>query len=119
MIRLVQALFFLDALIWLAFAGALLARLIPGGPDQALAAGILAALMLGNAAALALAGWALGRRSKLAYFLALGLLALNIVLTVADQMGLWDWLFLAWEVLILALLLGSAKSYVRKEPEQS
>jgi hypothetical protein len=55
MIRLLRILFFLYAAVWLAFAAATLLRLLPGGPDQA-AAGILAALMLADAAALALAG---------------------------------------------------------------
>ncbi|HSN78241.1 MAG TPA: hypothetical protein VL334_24480 [Anaerolineae bacterium] len=112
MIRLLRILFFLDAVIWLVFGVAILARVIPGAPDQASTAGIIAVLMLGNAAALALAGWGLGRRSQLAWLFALALLLVNTVLTVADQMGLWDWLFLALELAMLGLLLAVARRYV-------
>jgi hypothetical protein len=112
MIRLLRILFFLYALVWLVFAAITLLRLLPGGPDQALMAGILAALMLGNAAALAVAGWGLGRGGRLAWFFALAVLLANTVLTFTDQMGVWDWLVLALEVVMLAMLLSTARSYV-------
>jgi hypothetical protein len=40
MIRLLRMLFFLNAAVWLALAVATVARVLSGGPDQALAAGI-------------------------------------------------------------------------------
>jgi lysylphosphatidylglycerol synthetase-like protein (DUF2156 family) len=105
--------------LWLAFAAATLVGGIPGIPDAGPAAAVMAALMLGNAAALALAGWWLGRRSRLAWLFALAVLLANTVLTFADQMGVWDWLVLALEVVMLALLVSVARSYVRTKPEQS
>ena len=65
MIKLLRALFFLDAAIWLAFAVAVL--------------------------------------------------VINILMTITDQMGLWDWLVLALEVVMLALLLSVARSYMTAE----
>ena len=62
MIKLLRALFFLDAAIWLAFAVAVL--------------------------------------------------VINILMTITDQMGLWDWLTLALEVLLLGLLLAVGRRYV-------
>lgn len=112
LLHITQALLFLDAAIWLTFAVAIVARLIPGGPDQALAAGVVAVLMLGNAAALALAGWGLGRGGKLAFVYAIALLAVNIVLSITDQVSRWDWLFLAWEVVLLGLVLAGAKHHL-------
>jgi hypothetical protein len=112
LLRITQALLACNAAVWAAFAVALAARLIPGGPDQALAVGVVAALMLSNAAAMLLAAWRLGRGGKLAYFYAVALLVVNVALSIADQMGLWDWLFLAWEVVLLALVLAQAQSYV-------
>jgi hypothetical protein len=115
-VSIVRTLFFLYAAVWLAFATATVLRLLPGGPDQAPAAGILAALMLGDAAALALAGWWLGRRSRLAWLFALAVLLANTVLTFADQMGGWDWLVLALEVAMLALLVSVAGQYLGSGP---
>lgn len=65
MIKLLRALFFLDAAIWLAFAVAVL--------------------------------------------------VINILMTITDQMGLWDWLVLALEAVVLALLLSVARSYMTAE----
>ena len=115
MIKLLRALFFLDAAIWLAFAVAIYMRIIPGIPDQEPAVGMMAALMLGNAAALAAAGWGLGRQSPIFYFFAVAVLVINILMTITDQMGLWDWLVLALEVVMLALLLSVARSYMTAE----
>lgn len=115
-VSIVRTLFFLYAALWLAFAAATLLRLLPGGPDQALSAGIVAALMLGDAAALALAGWALGRGGRLAWLFALAVLLANTVLTFADQMGVWDWLVLGLEVAMLALLASVAGQYLGRGP---
>lgn len=114
-VRLVQVLFVLDAAIWLAFAVATYLRILPGIPDQGAMTGVMAALMLGNAAALAVAGWGLGRQSLIFYFFAVAVLVVNIVLTVTDQMGLWDWLILALEAVMLGLLLGVGKRYVGRK----
>jgi hypothetical protein len=112
MIKLLRALFFLDAAIWLVFAAATLMGGIPGIPNAGPAAAVMAALMLGNAAALAVAGWGLGRQTPVFYFFAVAVLVVNMVLTVTDQMGLWDWLILALEAAMLGLLLGVGKRYV-------
>ena len=73
---------------------------------------MMAALMLGNGAALAAAGWGLGRQSPSFYFFAVAVLVVNILMTITDQMGLWDWLTLALEVLLLGLLLAVGRRYV-------
>lgn len=112
-IRIVRALFFLDAAIWLAFAVATYLRLLPGIPDQGAMAGVMAALMLGNAAALAVAGWGLGRQTPIFYFFAVAVLVVNMVLTITDQMGVWDWLILVLEAAMLGLLLAVGQRYVR------
>lgn len=114
-ITVVRVLFFLYAALWLAFAAATVLRLLPGSPDQA-SAGILAALMLGDTAALAVAGWWLGRGGRLAWLFALAVLLANTVLTFTDQMGVWDWLVLGLEVLMLALLVSVAGQYLGRGP---
>jgi hypothetical protein len=115
MIGLLRALFFLDAAIWLIFAAATFLGGIPGIPDAGPAAAVMAALMLGNATALAVAGWGLGRQTPIPYFFAVVVLVVNMVLTITDQMGVWDWLILALEAAMLGLLLGVCKRYVGRK----
>ena len=112
MIKLIRALFFINAAIWVVFAAATFLGGIPGIPDAGPAVAVMAGLMLGNAAALAVAGWGLGQRTPLFYFFALAVLVVNMVLTITDQMGVWDWLTLVFDAVILGLLLSVGKRYV-------
>jgi len=81
-----QVAFVLLGLVWIAFAVIILLRL-PGGP---VAAWIIAALMLGNACVLLWLAWGIGRRSPRFYYLALAVVAANAVLSITDQVGIYD-----------------------------
>ena len=67
--------------------------------------------MLGNAAAFGLAGYGLGSGSRWAYLLALAVVALNLPLTLTDQVGLYDWITLGIDGLLLVLLLAARKEF--------
>ena len=108
-----QILFFLNAVIWLAFGVITLARMAASS-GQALTMLIVALLMFGNAGAMLLAGWGLGSRRRVFYFLALGVLAINILLTFTDQFGLLDFLTLLIDVCLLGLLLFTRRIYITK-----
>jgi hypothetical protein len=82
-----------------------------GPVGQRSAAGIIAILMLGNAGAMLLSGIGLGRRSRLFYVFALGVLLVNLVLTVTDQVGLLDLLMGALDLVLLGLLIAVRDRY--------
>jgi hypothetical protein len=100
-----QRLFFLNALIWLAFGIATLVGVGARNPGQPWMLAVIGALMFGNAAAMALAGWGIGRGGWLWMLVALAVLGVNILLTFTDQVGLLDWLTLAIDLAILGVLV--------------
>jgi len=63
-IRTAQALFFLNAAIWLAFGVWSLVRLGREGSGQSLTLWIVAILMFGNVGAMLLSGFGLGTRQQ-------------------------------------------------------
>jgi hypothetical protein len=107
----VQALFFLNAAIWLAFGIGSLVRLAHRNPDQPITAAVVAILMFGNVGAMLGAGLGLGRRRRWLYTLALLVLAVNIILTVTDRFGIFDLITLIIDVALLGLLIATRKLY--------
>jgi hypothetical protein len=57
-------------------------------------------------------GVGLARRQNIFYYLALAILAVNIVLTVTDQFGLFDAITLIFDLAILARLLVFRRQYL-------
>jgi len=103
LIRMTQALFYLNAAVWVVLGIASLA-LIKDGP--AYTPWIIAILMFGNAAALLLCGWGIGTRHNGFLYLALVVMGVNILLTFTDQVGALDLATLAIDVILLGLLIG-------------
>ncbi|MGW8251700.1 MAG: hypothetical protein ACWGO1_13735 [Anaerolineales bacterium] len=110
-IRLAQWLFYLNAVIWLVFGVTSLLRLSSTGSTAYITLLVIAVLMLGNAAAMLLAGWGLGRRSRWLYFFAMAVLAVNILLTFTDQFGIFDLLTLLIDIGVLTLLVMGRRLY--------
>ena len=109
-----RALFFANAAIWLLFGVLTLIRM-PGsqtGQIQTMALQVITALMLANACAMVVVGVGLARRQNIFYYLALAILAVNIVLTVTDQFGLFDAITLIFDLAILARLLVFRRQYL-------
>lgn len=104
--KILQALFYVNAAIWLIFSLVSARRMSQGGSMGLLGVTVLGVLMLGNAAALALAGWGVGRQRRLYDLLALALLGINILLTFTDQMGLFDWLTFILDLVMTGLLIA-------------
>lgn len=73
---------------------------------------IIAALMLGNAAAMWVSGYGLGKNRKIFYYFGIVVLFVNLVLTVTDQVGLIDWITLVIDLVLAGLFLATRKSYL-------
>ena len=103
-VRVARILFYLMAATWLVFAVFSVVRLLDrlGSPVTPF---LVAIFMMGNVAAMALAGLLLGRPHKLWHLFALAVLLVNIVLTFPDEFGLFDLLTLIVDLVILGLLL--------------
>ena len=104
-------LFFLTAIILAVLAAGTLIRI---NEDRGMAAvyTLYAVLMFGDAIAMLVCGLYINRQIRLIYWFAVVVLGLNIVLTIFDQFGLIDLLFLLLNLLTLALLLASRRHFL-------
>jgi positive regulator of sigma E activity len=112
--RWARGLFFLNAAIWLVFGVVSVVRL-GGNEGQGVTALVVAILMFGNAAAMALSGALLVKRRWLFYFFALVVLAVNIVLTFTDQVGALDLITLVIDLVLLWILVVARKQFIYGE----
>ncbi len=106
-----QALFVLNAVIWLIFGIAGILRLNNGSSTPAIVLWIVIILMFGNVGAMLLAGYWLGTRSRWAFFFALAVLVINLLLTFTDQVGMFDILTALIDLGLLGLILFDHKNY--------
>ena len=110
LVRTAQGLFLLNAVIWLGLAGWSAARISSADPDQRFISEVMALLILGNAAGMFFCGLFVTRRSRFLYAVTLAFLAINLLLTITDQVGLWDWITLGID-LILGVVLVAIKIF--------
>lgn len=104
-----QGLLYLNAALWVLIGGYTLWRMSVGGDLDGMSAIFVGMLMFGNAFILALAAVGLGERTRLTYLFAFLILLVNSLLTITDQVGWFDLLTLALNLLTLALLIGYRK----------
>ena len=106
-LRSAQVLLYINAAVWLILGILTLLRVSQNNPESTFSLWIISILMAGNAGMMLLCGWGLGTGHRLFYYLALAVMAVNILLTFTDQFGLLDFLTLVIDLAILALLISS------------
>jgi uncharacterized protein YacL len=100
---LVRYLFFITAIALVILSVGSLMRDNPN-PDMKIMYNMYAVLMLGDALAMLICGLYINRQIKAVFWFAVIVLSLNIVLTIFDQFGLIDFLFVLLNIITLALL---------------
>jgi hypothetical protein len=106
----IQLLMLLNAAIWLFLAVWYLKPLFEDGGSLSNFARIVSGLMFANALVMLFLAWGVAKRRRAFYYLALAILAVNIVLTVTDEFGSVDLM-----VLILALVISVLMVRARSE----
>lgn len=101
---------------WLLFGGLFLIRNTAGMSLPPGWAGLIGLLMFGNAAAFTLAGFGLGTGRRPYFYFSLLLVVVNLLLTVTDEVGLFDAITLLLLLILLVLLLASRKAYPSRPP---
>jgi hypothetical protein len=109
-VALVQYLFFFTAVVLMAFGVYSMFRASPPDSNMKAVYMVYAVLMLGDALAMLACGLLIRGRIPAIFWFAVTLLGLNIILTIFDQFGLVDLLF----VLLNASTLGFV-IHLRKE----
>ena len=102
----------LNALIWLAFGAIIALNAHPALPDISIIKGSMAALSLTIGGILVALYIFLGRRSRMAYFLALALFAGATFLTLFDDFGLFDLVVVAVNLIPMVLLVKDRRWYL-------
>ena len=101
MLKLTQALFFVNAIVWFLFGIISLIRVIEVSSGIRW---ILTIMMIANAAVLVWFGITIVEGLTQVFFLAIVYTALNIVLSITDQFGWVDFLVLLLNLCLLVLL---------------
>lgn len=107
-LRMAQALFVLNGIVWVFLAVLTVER--GGGFGWA-----LAGMMVANGVMMLLAAWGIAQGVRSYYLLAAALVVVNLVLTITDQFGPLDLAILAINVILLGLLVGGRKRILGRE----
>jgi hypothetical protein len=110
-VRLLQAAFVLDVIFWVALSvgGLVMGARAPGGISGSRL--VVSAMMLANAALLAWLAWALARRNRIIYIITVVLIFATAVLSITDEVGLFDLISLAVNLGLLILLFLARGEY--------
>ncbi len=112
-VKTAQAIFSLNAIIWLVLGIISLARLTGNPSNQTIILLVIAILMFANVGAMLLSAWLVGKRKRLFYLIALVVLLGNIILTFTDQFGLLDLLTLIIDLILLGIMLVKRQEFWR------
>ena len=106
LIRLGRWLFWLNAAVWLIFGVWSIVRIGSGAPGSPITLWIIAILMLGNVIAFLWCRWAIQQQASWYRFAVIAILAVNILLTFTDQFGIFDFLTLLLDLILLGIVLN-------------
>jgi lysylphosphatidylglycerol synthetase-like protein (DUF2156 family) len=111
--NLSRYLFFVAASLLLIFSMATLLR-ISQNPVHRVMYLVYAILFFGDAVLMFICGLFVGRQKRV-YWFAIVFLSLNIVLTITDQFGIIDFLYLWLNLMILGILIFARNSFLSHE----
>lgn len=110
-VYIAQILCYLSAAIWLILGIISLGKLQQDQAVPVVVLFLMAVMMLINAAVFMVSGYGLGKRNRWLYYLGLAVVSVNLVLTVTDQVGFYDWIVLVINVVLLVLLVAARKEF--------
>ena len=116
-VKAAQVLLFILGAIWILFGVASLISLVNSSTNPTVTLWVVAILMFGNAGALLVIGWGIGKQKRLFFYLGIIVLAANIFLTVTDEFGAFDLITLIIDLALLALLIVTRSRYLTTNKE--
>lgn len=111
-LKITSILLILHAVIWFGFGIAVLLRLHPALPADPLWVGLMGGSAFAAAAIFILLPIFLQKRSKPAFYCSVAFLGMVAMVTVLDDVGLSDLMYLAATILPLVLILVNKKQYL-------
>jgi|PlaIllAssembly_1097288.scaffolds.fasta_scaffold599304_2 hypothetical protein len=111
-LEIVRGGFFFNAVIWTILGVYSILR-TAGKPDQSIMMLVIAILMFGNVGAFIFCGLTIGKKSRIFYLVCILVLAVNITLSITDEVGLLDLITLLVDLVILGFLLAGRKQLIQ------
>ncbi len=105
----------LSVFIWIGFSVLVVTGAYKGLPDDPTVRWVMAGLAFGCSCVLLVLTWALAKRIRIAYFLVTASLAVLAVLSITDDIGWADLLYLAIVIVPLVLLIKDRSWYLQKD----
>lgn len=105
LIRIGKWLFWLNAAVWLALGIWSMVRIGEDTVGGNVTLWIIAILMLGNVVAFLWCSFAIQKQATWYRFAVIAILAVNLILTFTDQFGLFDFLTLLLDLILLGIVL--------------
>ena len=107
LLKTTQTIFFLNALVWLIFGAMSFSLAFKGAGNWRF---VLSALMLINASIFVGFGFLIRKARPWVFFLAILYVAINVVLSVTDQFGWFDFFIMLLNLVLLGLLFVTRQS---------
>jgi hypothetical protein len=111
-LEIVRVGFFFNAVIWTILGVYSILR-TAGKPDQSIMMLIIAILMFGNVGAFIFCGLTIGKKSRIFYLICFLVLAVNITLSITDEVGLLDLITMLVDSVILEFLFAGRKQLIQ------
>ena len=105
MLRTARLLFFALAIVWLMFGVQSVRRLTDGPEGWEFSETLIAAMMFANAGAYIFSGSGIGKWGRTGYVLGLAVVVVNMLLTLTDQIGVFDMATFALNLVLLTVLI--------------
>jgi hypothetical protein len=109
----IRYLFFVTAIALVFLAAGSFMR-TNNNPNMLIVYAVYATLMLGDALVMLVCGLYINRKIKMVFWFAVIVLSLNIILTIFDQFGLIDFIFVLLNLITLIPLLVLRKEFLHK-----
>lgn len=109
-LRLARLLLLVDALVWIGLGIRGLVS-FPVEDSYAVLAWVILALMWLNALLFLWVAWGVGRGNRTLFWLGVAQVAVNLALSVTNQIGVWDVLVLLLNAVLLVLLFAQRKLF--------
>lgn len=116
-VRAAKWAFWVLAAVWVILGINSFINLLTGEGEPKMYMWVVTGLMFANALVMVWLGWGIGRQLRCIFYLAVAYMVMNIILTITDDFGLADLIYLILSIGLLGLLLATSRYYPKNEVE--
>lgn len=114
-VRAAKWAFWVLAAVWVVLGIISLVSLFTGEGDPEMYMWVVMGLIFANALVMVWLGWGIGGQSRCIFYQAVAYMVVNIILTITDDFGLADLIYLILSIGLLGLLLATSRYYPKRK----